>query len=224
MEVTRWRPFRSSSAPDNAIALQRPLSGASASIQTHLTLSPPSLPAYGSGSLGLDRGSETSSDGGNGISFENEADDFSSPANRSSSGSSLTPRSFGSPTEPLSPRLLDTAAYGECPESVFCKDEGGIYGRDRHGRKNGFVYFLGIIDILQQYNTRKIAETFLKGLRHNRRQISSVNPDFYGDRFIEFVEKHVVQDDTLISSRPLLSPTYATSIVGTSPFKQKNSC
>lgn len=97
----------------------------------------------------------------------------------------------------FSPRILDVSAFPAQSESLFCRDEGGIYGRDRYGRKNGFVYFLGVIDILQQYNTRKIAETFFKGIRHNRKQISSVNPTFYGDRFIEFMEKHVVQDDTL---------------------------
>ncbi|GMF65732.1 unnamed protein product [Phytophthora lilii] len=150
--------------------------------------------------LDSDNDSETSSDGGFGLSFGSVFGDFSSPANRSPAGS--LPSTPKGPGAPLSPRLLDTAAYAEYSESVFCKDEGGIYGRDRHGRKNGFVYFLGIIDILQQYNTRKIAETFFKGLRHNRKQISAVNPDFYGDRFIEFMEKHVVQDDTLISPRP----------------------
>lgn len=97
----------------------------------------------------------------------------------------------------ISPRILDVEAYPAAhSESLFCRDEGGIYGRDRYGRKNGFVYFLGVIDILQQYNSRKIAETFFKGIRHNRKQISSVNPTFYGDRFIEFMEQHVVQDDT----------------------------
>ncbi|TYZ57796.1 hypothetical protein PybrP1_012034 [[Pythium] brassicae (nom. inval.)] len=105
----------------------------------------------------------------------------------------------------ISPRILDVAAFPAHSESLFCRDEGGIYGRDRFGRKNGFVYFLGVIDILQQYNTRKIAETFFKGIRHNRKQISSVNPTFYGDRFIEFMEKHVVQDDTL-SLAPLEAP------------------
>lgn len=103
----------------------------------------------------------------------------------------------------ISPRILDVAAFPAHSESLFCRDEGGIYGRDRFGRKNGFVYFLGVIDILQQYNTRKIAETFFKGIRHNRKQISSVNPTFYGDRFIEFMEKHVVQDDTLGALAPL---------------------
>jgi len=109
--------------------------------------------------------------------------------------------------EPISPSVLEVAAFPAHSESVFCRDEGGIYGRGRNGRKNGFVYFLGIIDILQQYNTRKIAETFFKGLRHNRKQISSVHPNFYGDRFIEFVEKHVVLDDTLPVSPIFPDPT-----------------
>uniref|UniRef100_A0AAV1VGR8 PIPK domain-containing protein n=1 Tax=Peronospora matthiolae TaxID=2874970 RepID=A0AAV1VGR8_9STRA len=92
----------------------------------------------------------------------------------------------------LQSRPLDTTLGVKIANSFFCKDEGGICGRDQDGHKNGCVYFLGIIDILQQYNTRKIAETLFKGLRHNRKHISAVGPDFYGDRFIEYIEKHVV--------------------------------
>ncbi|EEY64779.1 phosphatidylinositol-4-phosphate-5-kinase (PIPK-C) [Phytophthora infestans T30-4] len=212
--VAPSRPYRSSSMPENDIELQpSPVLSAISSIQTRLALSPPNTPTGSEGRTSLDldsdNDSETSSDGG--FSFGSAFGDFS-PANRGSFGSlPSTPRGSGSTMAPLSPRLLDTAAY-EYSESVFCKDEGGIYGRDRHGRKNGFVYFLGIIDILQQYNTRKIAETFIKGLRHNRKQISSVNPDFYGDRFIEFMEKHVVQDDTLISPRPMPCPSPTASL------------
>ncbi|KAG7382156.1 hypothetical protein PHYPSEUDO_005182 [Phytophthora pseudosyringae] len=227
VEVPQIRPVRSSSMPEDYIELQPPpVPSAISSIQTRLALSPPNTPTWGDGCTGLDldsdNDSETSSDGGFGISFGNAFGEFSSPANRSSTGSlPSTPR--GSTMAPLSPRLLDTAAYAEYSESVFCKDEGGIYGRDRHGRKNGFVYFLGIIDILQQYNTRKIAETFIKGLRHNRKQISSVNPDFYGDRFIEFMEKHVVQDDTLISPRPQPSPP-STPVLDIQPCMEEEAC
>ncbi|KAJ0392216.1 hypothetical protein P43SY_003043 [Pythium insidiosum] len=110
-----------------------------------------------------------------------------------------TPSMIGSlmTMDPISPRALEVDRYPCHSQSVFCKDEGGIFGRDRFGRKNGFVYFLGVIDILQQYNTRKIAETFFRGFRHNRKEISAVNPVFYGDRFIEFMEKHVILDETL---------------------------
>ena len=51
------------------------------------------------------------------------------------------------------------------------------------------IYFMGIIDILQQYNTRKQSETFFKGLMHNSKEISCVHPDLYGERFLLFVEK-----------------------------------
>ncbi|OWZ09442.1 Phosphatidylinositol-4-phosphate-5-kinase [Phytophthora megakarya] len=221
------RPYRSTSMPENDIELQpRPTLCAISTIQTRLALSPPNTPTWSDGyvdpDLDSDNDSETSSEGGFGMSFGNAFGEFSSPANRNSTGSlPSTPR--GSNMAPLSPRLLDTAVYADYSESVFCKDEGGIYGRDRHGRKNGFVYFLGIIDILQQYNTRKIAETFIKGLRHNRKQISSVNPDFYGDRFIEFMERHVVQDDTLISPRPRTSPS-STTVLDTIPRMDEDTC
>ena len=94
-----------------------------------------------------------------------------------------------------SPRALDASKFPEHTESVFCKDLGGIRGLRSDGKRSGFIYFVGIIDILQQYNSRKIAETFFKGFRHNKKQISSVNPVFYGDRFIEFMEKNVLIDD-----------------------------
>ncbi|KAL3656753.1 hypothetical protein V7S43_018312 [Phytophthora oleae] len=222
LEVPRTRPVRSSSMPEDDIVLQPPpVPSAVASFHSRLALSPPNTPTCSEGcmdrDMDSDNESETSSDGGYNIL----GTAFSSPANRSAAGSLPgTPRGSG---PPLSPRLLDTAAYGEYSESVFCKDDGGIFGRDRHGRKNGFVYFLGIIDILQQYNTRKVAETFIKGFRHNRKQISSVNPDFYGDRFIEFMEKHVVQDDTLISPRPRLSPT-STASSDTLPRMEEDAC
>ncbi|GMF32173.1 unnamed protein product [Phytophthora lilii] len=226
MEIPQTRPARSASMPEDDIELQPPpVPSAVASIQTRLALSPPNTPTWSDGcvdpDLDSDNDSETSSDGGFGLSFGSAFGDFSSPANRSPAGSlPSTPKGPGASMAPLSPRLLDTAAYAEYSESVFCKDEGGIYGRDRHGRKNGFVYFLGIIDILQQYNTRKIAETFFKGLRHNRKQISAVNPDFYGDRFIEFMEKHVVQDDTLISPRPRPPPASSASM----PHMEEEAC
>jgi len=103
----------------------------------------------------------------------------------------------------LSPRTLDTQRYATPYDSIFYEDDGGIrefkIDHDKQGKSvelstgGRYIYFVGIIDILQQYNSRKIAETFFKGFRHNRKQISAVNPDFYGDRFIQFIEKHVLE-------------------------------
>ena len=40
------------------------------------------------------------------------------------------------------------------------------------GGKGDFIYFVGIIDILQQYNSSKKAETFLKSFSKDVKQIS----------------------------------------------------
>ncbi|CAN0521983.1 unnamed protein product, partial [Ectocarpus sp. 8 AP-2014] len=52
------------------------------------------------------------------------------------------------------------------------------------------IYYLGIIDILQQYNTRKHAETFWKGLTHDRYEVSCVDPKLYYERFVDFLDHH----------------------------------
>lgn len=93
---------------------------------------------------------------------------------------------------PLSPSFLELENVTVHTDSIFAQHEGGISGRDAYGAPNGLVYFIGVIDILQQYNGRKVAETFIKGIRHDRKQISAVNPTFYGNRFLEFVKAHVV--------------------------------
>ena len=54
--------------------------------------------------------------------------------------------------------------------------------------KPGEIYFMGIIDILQQYNARKQAETFFKGFTASRRDISCVDPEWYAERFVKFIE------------------------------------
>eukprot|EP00979_Chaetoceros_neogracilis_P013169 scaffold3710_cov286-Chaetoceros_neogracile.AAC.26 len=51
------------------------------------------------------------------------------------------------------------------------------------------IYFAGIIDILQSYNTRKWGETIMrKAAGGNEKAISCVNPEAYAERFVEFIE------------------------------------
>ncbi len=51
------------------------------------------------------------------------------------------------------------------------------------------IYFAGIIDILQLYNTRKWGETIMrKAIGNNEKQISCVHPEAYADRFVEFLD------------------------------------
>lgn len=53
------------------------------------------------------------------------------------------------------------------------------------------IYFMGIIDFLQHYNTNKRVETLAKGVVNDRKQISSVKPTFYAKRLVQFIGKFV---------------------------------
>jgi len=49
----------------------------------------------------------------------------------------------------------------------------------------------GVIDILQQYNSFKRAETFFKSFKYDSRQISAVEPAWYARRFVDFCAQHI---------------------------------
>jgi hypothetical protein len=49
------------------------------------------------------------------------------------------------------------------------------------------VYYLGIIDILQQYNAQKKMENTVKSIAYDSDLISSVNPNKYAARFRVFM-------------------------------------
>ncbi|KAK9289974.1 hypothetical protein L1049_008136 [Liquidambar formosana] len=51
------------------------------------------------------------------------------------------------------------------------------------------VLYLGIIDILQEYNMRKKIEHTYKSLQFDSLSISAVDPTFYSQRFLEFIQK-----------------------------------
>ncbi|KAG0469291.1 hypothetical protein HPP92_018619 [Vanilla planifolia] len=51
------------------------------------------------------------------------------------------------------------------------------------------VLYLGIIDILQEYNATKKLENSWKSLKYDPLTISSVEPKLYSRRFISFLEK-----------------------------------
>lgn len=46
------------------------------------------------------------------------------------------------------------------------------------------------VPCLQQYNTRKHAETFWKSLSHDRYEVSCVSPQLYYERFVDFLDQH----------------------------------
>lgn len=54
------------------------------------------------------------------------------------------------------------------------------------------VYYLGIIDVLQTYNSVKKLESFAKGLVNDRRAISVIAPDKYAERLYKVLERITV--------------------------------
>lgn len=79
-------------------------------------------------------------------------------------------------------------------ESRWQKESGGLLARDDEGNHRVETYFIGIIDILQEYNTKKKLEHVYKAqiLRKDPTKISAVNPVVYGDRFLDFMITQVL--------------------------------
>ena len=68
-----------------------------------------------------------------------------------------------------------------------CRDDLGIESVSGDGSSKE-IYFAGIIDILQLYNTRKWGETMMrKAIGNNEKAMSCVNPEAYAERFVEFI-------------------------------------
>jgi Ca2+-binding EF-hand superfamily protein len=53
------------------------------------------------------------------------------------------------------------------------------------------VYYIGIIDILCQYNTKKRLENIFKSIRYDSKGISALPPQEYADRFYNFISNHL---------------------------------
>ena len=76
-------------------------------------------------------------------------------------------------------------------KKVGLDESAGI--RVLHDANGQDIYYIGIIDILQDYNVRKRAEGWLKGIQHGSRasECSAVEPSQYADRFIAFITNQV---------------------------------
>jgi 1-phosphatidylinositol-4-phosphate 5-kinase len=74
-----------------------------------------------------------------------------------------------------------------------CSVDGGLYSV-LHGSRNGdrAVYYIGLIDFLQPWTTRKVVERKIKGfMGYDTNAVSCVTPEEYADRFLEFLDTHV---------------------------------
>ena len=77
-------------------------------------------------------------------------------------------------------------------ESVQFGRYGCVESCDPDGKPDGQeVYFTGIIDILQQYNFKKISENALLSTFRDGTKISAVNPTLYASRFVKFIKQFI---------------------------------
>lgn len=86
------------------------------------------------------------------------------------------------------------AAEASKPEDVTClrRCDGGILSlpiknADHTSREE--VYYLGVIDVLQEYNSTKKLENFAKGFYNDRTQISVIPPHEYAERLWRSIER-----------------------------------
>lgn len=75
-------------------------------------------------------------------------------------------------------------------ERSFTSDQGGMMSAHSSGRNE--IYYVGIIDILQEYNLWKRSETAVRSVLEDINDISSVDPREYSSRFLAFVETILV--------------------------------
>ncbi|KAH9924066.1 uncharacterized protein B0H18DRAFT_955645 [Fomitopsis serialis] len=94
------------------------------------------------------------------------------------------PKRLGSATL----RLPEEDTTGDRQHFLFYQDEGGLRATNDQNENMDTIYYLGVIDILTPYNTKKKVEHFWKGLSADRHKISPVPPQEYGDRFFSFMK------------------------------------
>ncbi|KAL2063925.1 hypothetical protein VTL71DRAFT_4419 [Oculimacula yallundae] len=73
-------------------------------------------------------------------------------------------------------------------EFTFYGDDGGFRATHEDNSPGEEIFFLSIIDCLTHYGTVKKMEHFIKGLSNDKKLISPISPEPYGNRFIEFIE------------------------------------
>ncbi|KAH3732738.1 1-phosphatidylinositol-4-phosphate 5-kinase [Pelomyxa schiedti] len=85
--------------------------------------------------------------------------------------------------------ILSRTEHPASAMSIFRQDEGGGFMSSMHDNSpSRVIYFIGIIDILQEYNIRKRAETKYRFFAtHGSDGVSCVDPAYYSHRFQEFI-------------------------------------
>ncbi|KAJ3278789.1 Phosphatidylinositol-4-phosphate 5-kinase, partial [Borealophlyctis nickersoniae] len=74
---------------------------------------------------------------------------------------------------------------------VFYQDQGGFMATDEENMPAKELYYIGIIDIFTEYDTKKKLEHFFKSFGNDKTQISAVPPKLYGSRFLSFMKNAI---------------------------------
>jgi len=77
--------------------------------------------------------------------------------------------------------------------SGICGVDGGQFSV-MHGKRKGHraIYYMGLIDFLQPWSTRKVLERKWKGIAgYDTTAISAVTPEEYATRFLEFLDQNI---------------------------------
>jgi len=96
--------------------------------------------------------------------------------------------------KPLQP---DPARPGEGDlSSIFQANFNGIRGYTELKKGSpqiprSEIYFMGVIDILQEFNLKKQLESTYKGIKYNRDAISAISSKRYAQRFMDYLDKHM---------------------------------
>jgi 1-phosphatidylinositol-4-phosphate 5-kinase len=75
----------------------------------------------------------------------------------------------------------------------FC---GGVRGTNNQGEPLSEIYFIGIIDFLQEYSVGKKTEHLFKRIIYERNAMSCVNPDAYASRMLVYLRRTAPADPT----------------------------
>lgn len=71
--------------------------------------------------------------------------------------------------------------------SMFTQDQGGFQSTDDRDAPMSEIYYIGIIDILQNYNFKKKVEHSFKSITQNKEGLSAVGAGQYAKRFYNFI-------------------------------------
>ncbi|KAI9496181.1 hypothetical protein BDB00DRAFT_759104 [Zychaea mexicana] len=100
------------------------------------------------------------------------------------------------------PERLDSSELPEDPfherrNCAFYSDEGGFQSTNENDNPTNALYYMGIIDILTPYDSKKKSEHFFKSMTQDKHAISAVKPLEYGERFMGFMAKTLEHNDDI---------------------------